>query len=395
MIYNETDILSPKFRYNLDSQTYLTESESEVLRDIKTIPVIENSRLGLNLVDYSNIENLIEDNHYHSLQDIANSIQEANGLDSLTIAVDDYKLILHPEIVNEMDNIVIKPLSKNDPACIFTEACLELFEETMNDTYLYELVNIHEDGAWDSDAARATANTVRKNVSDDYEKYNKLNKMNPEDAAKYAEENPLERPNYFGNHSYAAYHANSNNKQSEEKGSERRELFTVDPYATDKKSLNQVHKTLKNMYKTIYKHNANVDTDYSNKDEINFNKIKQEYMKNPNDPTISKKYKESLKQYLLNKHDGNKITGKYKDDPGLGISLKRIENYKNKNFIAKQIQRLNNWARSMESKLNAPEKRGIWQKIKAVVFKIIQKLTKMLGADNTMRKDELITARKG
>ena len=106
--------------------------------------------------------------------------------------------------------------------------------------------------------------------------------------------------------------------------------------------------------KTIYKHNANVDTDYSNKDEINFNKIKQEYMKNPNDPTISKKYKESLKQYLLNKHDGNKITGKYKDDPVLGISLKRIENYKNKNFIAKQIQRLNNWARSMESKLNSP-----------------------------------------
>ena len=49
----------------------------------------------------------------------------------------------------------------------------------------------------------------------------------------------------------------------------------------------------------------------------------------------------------------------------------------------------------MESKLNSPEKRSIWQKIKAVVFKIIQKLTKMLGADNTMRKDELITARKG
>ena len=127
MVYNETDINFLNFRYNLDNKINLTESESEVLRDIKTIPVIENSRLGLNLVDYSNIENLIEDNHYHSLQDIANSIQEANGLDSLTIAVDDYKLILHPEIVNEMDNIVIKPLSKNDPAYFAASSGFILF----------------------------------------------------------------------------------------------------------------------------------------------------------------------------------------------------------------------------------------------------------------------------
>ena len=74
--------------------TYLTEQESNMIESFKTIPVIENSRLGVNLVDYSNIENLVEGNQYHSLQDIVNSIQEANSLDSLTVAVDDYKLIL-------------------------------------------------------------------------------------------------------------------------------------------------------------------------------------------------------------------------------------------------------------------------------------------------------------
>ena len=57
---------------------------------------------------------------------------------------DDYKLILHPEIVNEMDNIVIKPLSKNDPAYIFTEACLDKFMETMDESYIDYLTTIHE-----------------------------------------------------------------------------------------------------------------------------------------------------------------------------------------------------------------------------------------------------------
>ena len=260
MIYNETDILSPKFRYNLDSQTYLTESESEVLRDIKTIPVIENSRLGVNLVDYSNIENLIEGNHYHSLQDIINSIQEANGLDSLTVAVDDYKLILHPEIVNEMDNIVIKPLPKNDPAYIFTEACLDKFMETMDESYIDYLTTIHE------------------------------------------EENPYKT--------------------------------LINDLENDDEAAEEFKKDYPDVYKFVSK------------------------MSNASDDELSSNFI-------------------------------RSHNYVNKNFIAKQIQRLHSWAKKMESKLDTPEKRGIWQKIKAAVFKAIQKLTKMLGADPNMSHAEV------
>ena len=47
----------------------------------------------------------------------------------------------------------------------------------------------------------------------------------------------------------------------------------------------------------------------------------------------------------------------------------------------------------MESKLNSPEKRSIWQKIKALVFKAINKLTKLLGADDKLSQLELDTAR--
>ena len=75
------------------------------------------------------------------------------------------------------------------------------------------------------------------------------------------------------------------------------------------------------------------------------------------------------------------------------MDISRQVKYMDKNFIAKQIQHLNNWARKMESKLDTPEKRSIWQKIKALVFKAINKLTKLLGADDKMTQLELDTAR--
>ena len=81
--------------------TYLTEQESNMIESFNTIPVIENSRLGVNLVDYSNIERLLETTCY-SVNEIIDALIETNNLDSLTVAVDDYKLILHPEIVNEL-----------------------------------------------------------------------------------------------------------------------------------------------------------------------------------------------------------------------------------------------------------------------------------------------------
>ena len=47
----------------------------------------------------------------------------------------------------------------------------------------------------------------------------------------------------------------------------------------------------------------------------------------------------------------------------------------------------------MESKLDTPEKRSIWQKIKSLVYKAINKLTKLLGADDKLSQLELDTAR--
>ena len=259
MVYNETDINFLNFRYNLDNQTYLTESESSLFDDFNTIPVIENTRLGLHIVDYSNIERLLETTCY-SVNEIISCIESVNNLDSLTVAVDDYKLILHPEIVNEMDNIVIKPLPKNDPAYIFTEACLDKFMETMDESYIDYLTTIHE------------------------------------------EENPYKT--------------------------------LINDLENDDEAAEEFKKGYPDVYKFVSK------------------------MSNASDDELSSNFI-------------------------------RSHNYVNKNFIAKQIQRLHSWAKKMESKLDTPEKRGIWQKIKAAVFKAIQKLTKMLGADPNMSHAEV------
>ena len=252
MVYTESQIIQKE-------KIMLTENESNLFDDFNTIPVIENTRLGLHIVDYSNIERLLETTCY-SVNEIISCIESVNNLDSLTVAVDDYKLILHPEIVNEMNNIVIKPLSKNDPAYVFTEACLDKFMETMDESYIDYLTTIHE------------------------------------------EENPYKT--------------------------------LINDLENDDEAAEEFKKDYPDVYKFVSK------------------------MSNASDDELSSNFI-------------------------------RSHNYVNKNFIAKQIQRLHSWAKKMESKLDTPEKRGIWQKIKAAVFKAIQKLTKMLGADPNMSHAEV------
>ena len=252
MVYTESQIIQKE-------KIMLTENESNLFDDFNTIPVIENTRLGLHIVDYSNIERLLETTCY-SVNEIISCIESVNNLDSLTVAVDDYKLILHPEIIDEISNIVIKPLSKNDPAYVFTEACLDKFMETMDESYIDYLTTIHE------------------------------------------EENPYKT--------------------------------LINDLENDDEAAEEFKKDYPDVYKFVSK------------------------MSNASDDELSSNFI-------------------------------RSHNYVNKNFIAKQIQRLHSWAKKMESKLDTPEKRGIWQKIKAAVFKAIQKLTKMLGADPNMSHAEV------
>ena len=405
--------------------TYLTEQESNMIESFKTVPVIENTRLGLNLVDYSNIERLLETTCY-SVNEIIDALIETNNLDSLTVAVDDYKLILHPDIIDEISNIVIKPLSTNDPAYIFTEACLDKFMETMDESYIDYLTTIHEYYKdYGKEIARKASEDTKKALKQEYDDYNAAQDYydDPTNETKKEKYRKANIPMYFGKH--ALYYSSDKKKGSNN---------INNPYSNDKKERKKVQKAIKKMYKDAYS-SARFGARYGiNGREIN-TRLYRDYSNNSSlDP-------KNLKHYLRGEHlihQGKSLTGKYnntvlksKNDSDLdepipqtsnlpnldeildrkNQSIKDLDNitdqinsianmdisrqvkYMDKNFIAKQIQHLNNWARKMESKLDSPEKRSIWQKIKALVYKAINKLTKLLGADDKMTQLELDTAR--
>ena len=436
MIYTQSslNIYNPYF----SNYTYLTEQESNMIESFNTIPVIENSRLGVNLVDYNNIERLLETTCY-SVNEIIDALIETNNLDSLTVAVDDYKLILHPEIIDEISNIVIKPLSKNDPAYIFTEACLDKFMETMDESYIDYLTTIHEYyKEYGKELARKASETTKKALQKEFDSYNVVQDYydDPTNEDKKRKYQNADLPLYFGKH--ALFH--------------RKKGFDINnPYSKDKKERKKIQKVIKKMYKNAYtdakaefivKHHPNTRPTDKNAYGRAFNtKMYRGYGNGPS-PSDTYFYKDKdLKEYLKNEHlvhQGKSLTGKYNktplksendsdlDEPIIQTSnlpdldeildrknqsVKNLENitdqinsianmdisrqvkYLDKNFIAKQIQHLNNWARKMESKLNSPEKRSIWQKIKALVYKAINKLTKLLGADDKLTQLELDTAK--
>lgn len=119
----------------LNDAVYLTEDESFL--SPKTIPVVENTRIGAGVVQFGDIERLAEENGADYI-DAMYAIAEANEIDpnQLAVAVDEWKIIESPEIVDELANVVIKPISPFDTIGLFTEACVDLFVESGDYGYL-------------------------------------------------------------------------------------------------------------------------------------------------------------------------------------------------------------------------------------------------------------------
>ena len=76
MIYKENTILD-----YLNKYTYLTEDESKI--NINTIPIVENSRLDSNIVDFDYIE-YISKQYGLALDESISIIKKNNFLDNLT-----------------------------------------------------------------------------------------------------------------------------------------------------------------------------------------------------------------------------------------------------------------------------------------------------------------------
>lgn len=136
---------STSFQSILDEAVYLNEAESAL--SPVAIPVVENSRIGAAVVNFSDVERLAEENCMDYFEAV-DAIAEANEISAtdIAVAVDEARIIMDPEIVNECHNVVVRPISENSDAFIFVDMMLEAFENTGDVTFMNMLIDETEGG---------------------------------------------------------------------------------------------------------------------------------------------------------------------------------------------------------------------------------------------------------
>lgn len=146
---------STSFQNILDEAVYLNEAESAL--SPVAIPVVENSRIGAAVVNFTDVERLAEENCMDYFEAV-DAIAEANQISAtdIAVAVDEARIIMDPEIVNECHNVVVRPISENSDAFIFVDMMLEAFENTGDVTFMNMIID--EDGEPTEQQAENVAN---------------------------------------------------------------------------------------------------------------------------------------------------------------------------------------------------------------------------------------------
>ena len=153
------------FKGILDEAVYLSESEA-ALNPI-AIPVVENTRIGAAVVNFSDVERLAEESCMDYFEAV-DAIAEANqiSVDSIAVAIDEARIIMNPELVNECHNVVVRPISENSDAYIFVDMMLEAFENTGDVTFMNMIVNETEGGTTGEQAKQVENATNDKGAAD-------------------------------------------------------------------------------------------------------------------------------------------------------------------------------------------------------------------------------------
>lgn len=134
----------------LSEAVYLTEDES-FLSPV-AVPVVENSRLGMPVVNFTDVERLSEENGIDYGCAVM-AIAEANGLSDVCVAVSESEIIMNPDLCLEMDNIVISEMPDSHVVYQYTEACLDTWLESGDMNFLVDYI---EDTYLTLDEASAT-----------------------------------------------------------------------------------------------------------------------------------------------------------------------------------------------------------------------------------------------
>ena len=171
MLFRQSDLVATPLEEAtniLDEQVYLDEQESFL--DPHTIPVIENSRLGSNIVQFDDVERLSENNdidYISAMQYIA----ETNDIEpnQLAVAVDDWKIIADPDIVNELANVVINPISDNCFEAKLCESILKVYYDTEDEALTESIFDmcLDEGDIWNAGKAKGALLNRASNAEDE------------------------------------------------------------------------------------------------------------------------------------------------------------------------------------------------------------------------------------
>lgn len=121
---------------------YLTEEESNDLRNITSIPVLESNENYI--ISYDNIRSISEDYDIEDIEAIA-MINESNNIEDSIVSISESDIILDPTIVDRISNYVIEPLSYNSDENLLIEGFFNAFEESGDYDFLDILEENFED----------------------------------------------------------------------------------------------------------------------------------------------------------------------------------------------------------------------------------------------------------
>ena len=152
----------------LESMSYLTEEESKF--HAAMVPVVENARIGANVVALEDIMKFAESNGIEDLGIALNAVCEASDIAANTVmfSVQETSVIadratagLVKDIMAEGVAIAAVPLSANHPASVLAEAAMDELFETGSHALLEAYIN-DSFGAFAEAAKKATAPVAQK-----------------------------------------------------------------------------------------------------------------------------------------------------------------------------------------------------------------------------------------
>ena len=369
----------------LSEATYLTEDES-FLSPV-AVPVVENTRLGMPVVNFSDVSRLSEENGIDYGCAVM-AIAESNGISDVCVAVTESDIILNPDLVYEMDNIVISEMPDSHVVYQYTEACLDTWLESgdmnflvdyIEDTYLTEAsamnyrVRIPETGAT-LDYADALKFYKNADVfSSDEERKKRLDAVRAA-AKKWAEvENKKEAKKGVSNIGTGT--SFETDKISVNTGAGR------STSGFSKEQLNQMRKASEEESKELKKNPAEKTADERNRDNA-MKTLKKHIRQTNNEREVRKMQVMARRNASLAARAARDAALKKEQDAAGGedSKVKESESYLNKikemcwnkpkKFIAEKIAAIRKWAHNVQNSTDS----GIWMKIKKIVAKVITTL---------------------